>query len=238
VAMKIKGQRCSHQGRGIPRPCLKEEVVKMMKLKFTFLVGACLVLASGFCGYDTSSGTPEKTFFATVLLQSDAVAAEKPLAPEKNPPGDIPDNQVFVKYASSQGGYVIEFPEGWARTTTGSNVIFTDKFDGLSVTITNAAGPPNAESLRKNQAELLKKTGRAVRIQAIQNIKLSNGPALLMVYRSNSEPDPVVNKQVRLENSSYFYYRNGKLAELRLWAPLGADNVDQWNRVSNSFRWR
>jgi hypothetical protein len=210
----------------------------MMKLKLAFAIGACLVLAMGFWGYDTSSGTSVKKSLATVLLQTEAIAAEKAVAPEKNPPGDIPDSQVFVKYASSQGGYEIEFPEGWARTTRGSNVIFADKLDGLSVTVTNAAGPPNVESIRKNQAELLKKTGRAVRIKGIKNMRLSNGPALLMVYQSNSEPDPVVNKQVRLENSSYFYYKNGKLAELRLWAPLGADNVDQWDRISKSFRWR
>ncbi len=167
-----------------------------------------------------------------------AFAGEKPIAPENNPTGDIPDSQVFVKYTSNQGGYDMEVPEGWARTTKGMDVTFQEKLDGLSVTVTNAAGPSDVESIRKNQAGLLKKTERAVRIKRIQNIKLSNGSAVLMVYESNSEPDPVVNKQVRLENSSYFYYKNHKLAELKLWAPLGADNVDQWNRISNSFRWR
>jgi hypothetical protein len=167
-----------------------------------------------------------------------AFAGEKPVAPEKNPPGDIPDSQVFVIYASCQGGYEVEVPEGWARTTRGMDVTFQEKLDGLSVKVTNAAGPPDVESIRKNQGELLKETGRAVQIKDIKNIGFSNGPAVLMVYESNSEPDPVVNKQVRLENSSYFFYRNGKLAELRLWAPLGADNVDQWNRISDSFRWR
>ena len=171
--------------------------------------------------------------------QSDrALADENPVAPEKNPPGDIPDSQVFVNYTSIQGGYDIEVPEGWARTTKGMDVTFQEKLDGLSVTVRNAAGLPDVESIRKNQAELLKKTGRAVRIKRIQNIQLSNGPAMLMMYESNSEPDPVINKQVRLENSAYFFYGKGKLAELRLWAPLGADNVDQWNRISNSFRWR
>jgi len=167
-----------------------------------------------------------------------AFAGEKPVAAEKNPTGDIPDSQVFVNYTSNQGGYEIEAPEGWARTTKGGGVVFNYKLDGLSVTVTNAAGAPDVESIRKNQAELLKKTGRAVRIKGIKKITLSNAPAVLMVYESNSEPDPVVNKEVRLENSSYFYYKNGKLAELRLWAPLGADNIDQWNRISNSFRWR
>jgi hypothetical protein len=28
---------------------------------------------------------------------------EQPLKPEKNPPGDIPDNQVFITYASPRG---------------------------------------------------------------------------------------------------------------------------------------
>ncbi|RUY19735.1 hypothetical protein EN979_37155, partial [Mesorhizobium sp. M7A.F.Ca.US.001.04.2.1] len=32
-----------------------------------------------------------------------AVAAEKAVPAEKNPPGDIPDSQVFIDYASSQG---------------------------------------------------------------------------------------------------------------------------------------
>jgi hypothetical protein len=210
----------------------------MMYRKLTLAIGACLVLVMGFCGYDTSSGFSLKESFTTAQLQASGTASENPVAPEKNPPGDIPDSQVFVKYASSQGGYEIEVPEGWARKTRGLDVTFQEKLDGLSVTVTNADGPPDVESIRKNQAESLKKTGRAVRITSIKDIRLSSGPALLMVYQSNSEPDPVVNKQVRLENSSYFYYKNGKLAELRLWAPLGADNVDQWNRISNSFGWR
>jgi hypothetical protein len=195
----------------------------MMKLIKTFTIIFGLVSIISLTGWNQSDR---------------AFADEKPVAPEKNPPGDIPDSQVFVNYTSIQGGYDIEAPEGWARVTKGMDVTFIEKLDGLSVTVTNAAGRSDVQSIRKNQAELLKKTGRAVRIKQIRDIKLSNGPAVLMVYESNSEPDPVVNKQVRLENSSYFFYRNGKLAELRLWAPLGADNVDQWNRISNSFRWR
>jgi hypothetical protein len=159
-------------------------------------------------------------------------------APEINPTGDIPDSQVFVTYTSSQGGYEIEVPEGWARTAKGMDVTFQDKLDGLSIKMTGAAGPPDADSIRKNQGAVLEKTGRAVKIKHVQNIKLSSGPVVLMKYESNSEPDPVVNKQVCLENNAYFFYKNGKLAELRVWAPLGADNVDQWERISKSFKWR
>lgn len=209
-----------------------------MKSRLTLTIIVGLILALGFSGWDTSSVASGKKSFTTVQLQTDSAYREKPVAPEKNPPGDIPDNQVFVKYVSSRGGYELDVPEGWARTTRGTDVRFTDKLDGVSVTITNAPVPPDTVSVRKNQAELVKKTGRAVQITHIQKIELPKGTAVRMAYESNSEPNSVTNKQVRLKNSTYFYYKNGKLAAVRLWAPLGADNIDQWNRIANSFRWR
>jgi hypothetical protein len=116
--------------------------------------------------------------------------------------------------------------------------MFQDKLDGLTVTISKAGKLPDVREIHKNQTARIEKTGRAVIIRQIEHIKLPNMPAMLMRYESNSEPNPVTNKQVRLENNSYFYYQDGKLAELRLWAPLGADNVDQWRLISRSFRWR
>ena len=163
-------------------------------------------------------------------------AGEPAIAPEKNPPGDIPDNQVFVKYSAP--AYELDTPEGWPRAVSGDNVVFKYRFDGLSVTLTGAAAAPTVASIRQHQAEALKKSGPAVRINRIDGVTISKTPVIRMVYESNSEPDPVVNKRVRLENTAYFYYQNGKLAELVMWAPLGADNVDQWRRISRSFRWR
>jgi hypothetical protein len=163
--------------------------------------------------------------------------AENPVSPEKNPPGDIPDTQVFVKYTSTPGGYELAVPEGWARTTSGSDVAFAFHFDGLSVSVTSAPRPPSVDGIRAEQAENLKKTGRAVTIKDIKKGEPSGTAAVHVVYESNSEPDPITNKQVRLENESYFFFNNGKLAVLRLWAPLGADNVDQWRQISSSFKW-
>ena len=68
--------------------------------------------------------------------------AETAIAPEKNPPGDIPDSQVFIAYAG--GGYALKVPEGWARTVTGPNVSFASKLDGVSVTLTPTATDPTA----------------------------------------------------------------------------------------------
>jgi len=165
------------------------------------------------------------------------VQGETPVAPEKNPPGDIPDTQAFVGYRSSGGGYQLEVPEGWARSEQGTDVSFIDKLDGLKVAITQAASVPTADSVRTNEAAVLIKSGRAVKIGKIQDVHLSAGPAVQLEYTSNSEPDSVTGKQVRLENQMYLFFQNGHLATLTLWAPLGADNVDQWQRISQSFRW-
>ncbi len=209
-----------------------------MKPRMTYIIIAAFSLGVGLSGYNKTSEALAKEPTASPNLQICSSSVEQPVAPERNPPGDIPDSQVFVKYASPRGGYALDVPEGWARRTRGGDVIFTSKLDGLSVTVTGAGKMPDAQSVRKNQAQQLEKTGRAVVVKNIEDIKFKSGRAVRVVYESNSEPNPVTNKQVRLENSSYFYYKNGKVAELRLWAPVGADNVDQWNRISNSFRWR
>jgi hypothetical protein len=60
---------------------------------------------------------------------------------------------------------------------------------------------------------------------------------VLIVYTSNSDPNAVTDKQIRLENNRYLFYRAGHEAALTLSAPAGADNVDQWQLMANSFRW-
>src|SRR3954470_10175370 len=72
-----------------------------------FLV-ACLAL-----GMEAVSYAP--------IIASHALARETAIAPEKNPPGDIPDNQVFVPYRSPLGSS-IKVPEGWSRVERADGV--------------------------------------------------------------------------------------------------------------------
>lgn len=198
-----------------------------------------LLVFAGFVGCSKQNGSSASTSSTSGgLEQTTARPAEKAVVPEKNPPGDIPDTQAFVRYASAEGGYALEVPEGWARRTNGADVTFINKLDGISVTVTGSSITPSAKTVGTNQAETLKKTGRAVTIKSIKEVTLAHGHAVFMMYESNSEPDPVTDKQVRLENETYIFYRAGKLVALRVWAPVGADNADQWKRISNSFGWR
>jgi hypothetical protein len=164
-------------------------------------------------------------------------STETAVAPEVNPPGDIPDTQAFIRYSNGAGGYQLEIPEGWARTQTGGNVSFVNKFDGVSVAVSTATSAPTATSVRASEAKQIQSQGRAVTITNVSGASLPGAKAVVIKYTSNSEPNSVTNKRVRLENVAYVFYRNGKEAVLTMWAPQGADNVDQWNRMANSFRW-
>lgn len=151
--------------------------------------------------------------------------------------GDIPDTQAFVTYSSAPGRYQLKAPEGWARTVNGKGVSFIDKLDGVEVSITDASASPTAKSVSTNQAVVLEQTGKAVRDVCVQDVRLTTGSAVLIVYTSDSAANSVTGKQVRLENNAYLFFKNGKLATLTFSAPLGADNVDQWKLMSLSFSW-
>jgi hypothetical protein len=143
-----------------------------------------------------------------------------------------------VLFASPSGGYLLQVPEGWARTDNGADVRFVSKLDGVQVAITSASTAPTAASVQASQVADLQRSGRAVQVNKVQDVQLPSGSAVLVDYSSNSDPDPITGKQVRLEDNAYLFYKDGKLATLVVWAPQGADNVDQWQQMAQSFRWQ
>ena len=172
----------------------------------------------------------------TLLTAATALLAETAIAPEKNPPGDIPDSQVFLTYTGA--GYALKVPEGWARTEIGLGVSFVSKLDGVSVTLSDLAAAPTMDWVNGTYVPGMIAKGRAIDIGKISAEKLSAGEVIKIAYSLNSEPNPVTTRQIRLEASRYLFFKAGKLAALDLYAPLGADNVDQWQLMSQSFAWR
>lgn len=164
-------------------------------------------------------------------------AAEVAVKPEKNPPGDIPDTQVFVTFTSA-GGYFVKVPEGWARTDTGTNARFVDKLDAVWVDLSNMDAAPTVAWVKAKYLPQIEQAGRAVKVTDVQAIDLTSGPAIQIAYTENSDPNPVTSKQVRLEGMRYLIWHKGALATLDVTAPQGADNVDQWKLMSDSFGWK
>lgn len=173
------------------------------------------------------------TCLTTCLTLAGPVAAA-----EQNPPGDIPDSQVFLTY-HSPAGFTLKVPEGWARTDKPNGVRFADKYDTVEVSVTPAASAPDLTSVKSKEVARLKGAGTAVKLRKITKVELgAAGSAFLLDYTALSSSNPVTNKRLRLEGNRYLYYRNGKQATLDLTAPLGADNADQWKLMAKSFRWR
>ena len=197
------------------------------------IVAVSLLLAS--CGKSTVTVPAAQSGSA---LPSPG-ASEAPLPVAKDAGGDIPDTQVFVTFRSAVGGFSVDAPEGWARTENGADVKFTDHFDGEQVTIRPSAAPPTIDSAQHDQVPAIRSGGRAVTVEGVKGTTPDNGtPIITISYSSNSEPDAVTAKQVRLSVVTTLYYRQGKVAALTVWAPSGTDNMDQWKRISESFRWQ
>lgn len=165
-----------------------------------------------------------------------AATAEAPVAPEVSAPGDIPDSQVFIVYKSPIG-FSIKVPEGWSRKNSKDGTIFNDKYNHISLTYGVSDMPVDLAYAKSALSPDLVKNGHAVQITKIAEVALRSGKTVKIVYDSNSEPNDVTNKQVREENERFYFVKNGKLVVLQLSAPKGADNVDQWQLISSSFKW-
>ena len=167
----------------------------------------------------------------------ESVGQETAVPEEDSPPGDIPDNQVFVSFRCSGGGYTLDTPEGWARTESGENVTFSDKLHRIAVEVSDGSTLPTVESVAANDIPMLAASVEAFEKVKVESEDLPSGPAVLIRYRENSAPDSVTGKKVRVETDRYEYFKDGKLALLSLSAPAGSDNVDVWRQISRSFTW-
>lgn len=152
--------------------------------------------------------------------------------------GDIPDSQVFVPFAPTPGDFSILSPEGWACIEKAKEVSFVDKYDGLRVTLAPFAGPLTLARARESVVPAIVNSGRVVSVGKISRLRRKGGEAIVVTFASNSEPNQVTGRQIRLENQACLFYDKGRLAIVTMWAPSGSDNVDQWNLISDSFRWR
>lgn len=174
---------------------------------------------------------------SAIATQAAAALAEKPVAAEVSPPGDIPDNQAFVTF-TSPSGFSIKVPEGWARKDEGSKTTFNDKYNHVVLQTSEAVQAIDEGFAKSSLVPDLQKNGHAVDKIAVKTLALKSGPVIVLEYDSNSEPNAVTNKQIREENESLYFVKDKQLVTITLSAPKGADNVDQWNFMANSFRWK
>jgi hypothetical protein len=183
----------------------------------------------------TAPSTPSTGGSST---SASAIPPESPVPPEDNPPGDIPDDTKFVLFRSASGHFEIRFPEGWSRRTVKDSVSFTDKLNTVTVTWGPSSTKPTVGSVKAHELPELRQTERAFSFESAQQVSLPGGAAVELMFQANSEPNQVTGKQYRLDVLRFDLFKNGVEAHLDLSSPVGADNVDPWRIISESFRWR
>ena len=107
-----------------------------MKLLVLLPIAAALAAASAGCGSGGSAGpTTTQTTAATTTSGAGALQAEA----NATAAGDIPDNQVFLKFHNSSAGYSMRYPEGWAQQGSGDAVTFRDKNNVIRAIVSSGA---------------------------------------------------------------------------------------------------
>jgi len=204
----------------------------MVRRSLAAVVVAGLALLAGACG----SGGASPYGGSTPTTATPPSAASRN-APEVNPAGDIPDNQVFVPYSPPGGRFTVKVPEGWGRTARAGTVSFTDKLNTISMETRPAPAAPTVASARQAELPAIRSASRRYEPGSVTQVRRAGGDVVLVTFKADAPADPVTGKVVHDAVERYEFWRGGTEAILTLAGPVGADNVDPWRIVSDSFRW-
>jgi hypothetical protein len=186
---------------------------------------------------ESASASESARTESTTTTTAVASSAADPNAPEVNAAGDIPDNQVFVTFTDPAGPFTVKVPEGWASVDANGAVTFSDKFNSIGLSVTAAAAAPTIASANQSEVPAIRAASTNFSLGDVTTVQRAGGQAVLITYHADSANEPVTGKTVSLAFERYEFWQNGKEAILVLAGPVGADNVDPWRTVTDSFAW-
>jgi len=211
----------------------------MLLAVLALVVSAVIVAGCGGSKRTTASGTTTAATTAakaatTAATSSSSAGGPGALQAEANSAaaGDIPDNQVFLAFSNRAAGYSMKYPEGWAQQGSGDRVTFRDKNNIVRIVVGAGAAPSHA-SVQADVAHL----GNAQIQAGAQQMTISGKPAFKVVYSTESAPNAVTGKRVKLVVDRYYLWKGGRRAVVDLGTPEGVDNVDAYRLMIESFRW-
>ncbi|MGW4758261.1 hypothetical protein [Streptomyces chartreusis] len=197
------------------------------------------VVAAGVLLAGCSSGSGSGASSGAGAASSPTAGGQPaPAVTESNPPGDIPDNQVYVPFSPTQGGFSVKVPEGWARSRQGQATVFTDKLNSVTVQTASASAAPSVQSVTSTVIPQLRSREPQVSQAKAAVVKRHSGDVVRLTYQRDSAKNPVTGKVVRDAVERYAFYRSGHEVDVTLSGPVNADNVDPWRIISDSFTWK
>lgn len=167
-----------------------------------------------------------------------STATVDPNTVEVNPAGDIPDNQAFVPYTVPTGDFSVTVPEGWSRNESAGVATFTDNFNSIRLETVDAASAPTVASATTDELPAIAAATPGYQAGDVTTVDRTSGTAVLITYRADSPPDPVTGQHTTLDVERYEFWTGGREAIVTLSGGQGADNVDPWRIVTDSFTWQ
>lgn len=219
-----RAQRPPHQ-----QPCYPPKAWRVLAGGAAAFTALAVLTACGSSGSGSSPSGPQSG------QALPGAGYSGPAVVETNPPGDIPDNQAFVPYAGA--GFTVTIPEGWARSSAGSSVVFSDKYNSIKISSAPAAQAPTPATVQAVDLPKIKAASQGYVAGTVATVQRTAGPAVLATYHAYSAVNPVTGKVADEAVERYTFWRAGKSVTLTLAAPVGSDNVDPWRKVTDSFTW-
>ena len=182
----------------------------------------------------TAPATPSKT--PSAVASSSTPSA--PAATEFNPPGDIPDDAVFVDHTARGTHVHFSVPEGWAQTRSGPVTTYTDKYNSVSIEVRQQSKPSTVASAKAHDVPKLQATVSSFQLKDVAPTTRQHGSGIEITYLLDSPPNQVTGKVVRDAVERFQFWHAGEEAILSLTGPENADNVDPWQIVSDSLQWK
>ena len=156
---------------------------------------------------------------------------------EVSPSGDIPDTVHYNDFTPAAGGFTLKYPESFSRQQ-GVTTLFTDKLNSIRLETHALATAPTVASVTSVDLPKLAATTNGYRPGKTTTVTRPAGPVILSTYSATSAPDSVTGKQRPESVERYVFWKGGKEVVLTMTSPQGADNVDPWRKVTDSFGWR
>jgi hypothetical protein len=196
------------------------------------LLALVAVTAAG-CGGSKNASPPTTT--TTPATTSTGSASPSPLQAEAKAAatGDVPDNQVFLRFENPSAGYSMKYPEGWAKQGSGSTVTIRDKNNVVRIVVK----PGGAVTPADAKHDLAAVTGATI-AGGPAAVTISGRPAVKVSYTTRSAANSVTGKRLTLVVDRYYLRHGGKLAVVDLGTPRGVDNVDAYRLMIESFTWK
>jgi hypothetical protein len=144
-----------------------------VKAKATiFLVGALAAVGLFAAGCGGGGSSASSVGGASTPRESQSTEGQEasggaaPSEAQAAATGDIPDNQVFLLFHDPKAGYSIRYPEGWARTGSGSDVTFQEKANLVHITVHKGAprGKPGTKTTYSRMSAPDPVTGKRLRL--------------------------------------------------------------------------